>query len=86
MWFAEDSVDDARSAYAQPMMSQDSVYVGEKFADTIQGMWPALTRFIFVNESKDFSGYRWGEDGTRYALTDLADVQPYMEPKAWRLV
>ena len=68
------------------MMAQDSVYIGGKFADAIYGTCAALTRFIFVNESKDFAGYRWGNDGTRYKLTDLADVEPYIAPKAWRRV
>ena len=85
MWFAEDSVDVARHALAIPMMSQDCGYVGEKFADAVRGTCPALTRFIFVNESKDSAGYRWGSDGARYELGD-DDVKPYMEPKAWRSI
>lgn len=86
MWFAEDSVDVARHALAVPMMAQDSAYVGEKFADAVYGTCPALKKFIFVNESKDTTAYRWGSDGTRYELTDVADVGPYVKPKAWRMV
>jgi hypothetical protein len=86
VWLAEDSIDDARHALAIPMMSQDSVYVGEKFAGAVHGTCAALTRFIFVNESKDFAGYRWASDGTRCELTDLADVKPYVAPKAWRTI
>lgn len=86
VWIAEDSVDVARHALAIPMMSQDSVYVGEKFAHAVSGTCAALTRFIFVNESRDYVGYRWGNDGVRYELTDLAEVRPYVEPKAWRTI
>ena len=86
VWFAEDSVDVARDALAIPMMSQDSAYVGGKFADAVHGTCPVLTRFIFVNESKDFVGYRWGNDGTRYELTDPVDVEPYTTPRAWRTI
>lgn len=86
VWCAEDSVDIARHVFAQPMMSQDCAYVGEKFADVVYGTCPALTRLVFVNESKDFAGYRWGEDGSRHELTDMADVELYMDQKAWRLV
>ena len=86
VWFAEDSVDVARHALAIPMMSQDPVYVGEKFAHAVSGTCPALTRFIFVNESRDFVGYRWGNDGVKSELTDLADVWSYIEPKAWRTI
>lgn len=82
-WFAEDSVDVARHALAIPMMSQDCGYVGGKFADAVHDTCPALTRFIFVNESKDSAGYRWGSDGTRHELGDV-DVGPYMDLKAWR--
>jgi hypothetical protein len=85
VWFAEDSVDVARHALAVPVMAQDCAYVGEKFADAVYGTCPALTRFIFVNESKDSAGYRWESDGTRYKLCD-ADVEPYMKPRAWRTV
>lgn len=86
VWFAEDSVDVARHALAIPMMAQDPVFVGEKFAHAVSGTCAALTRFIFVNESRDFVGYRWGNDGTRSELTDAADVQPYIEPRAWRTI
>jgi len=86
VWSAEDSVDAARHALAVPVMPQDCTYVGEKFADAVYGTCPALTRFIFVNESKDFAGYQWEGDGTRYKLTNVADVEPYMHPKAWRKV
>ena len=86
VWFAEDSVDDARHALAIPMMSQDPVYVGEKFAHAVSSTCAALTRFIFVNESRDFVGYRWGNDGVRCELTELADVEPYIQPRAWRTV
>lgn len=79
-------MDIARNAFAQPMMSQDCAYVGEKFADVVYGTCPALTRFVFVNESKDFAGYRWGKDGSRHELTDQADVEPYMGAKAWRSI
>jgi hypothetical protein len=68
------------------MMAQDCVYVGEKFADAVYGTCAALTRFIFVNESKDFAGYQWGSDGARFELTEVVDVAPYMDPKAWRVV
>jgi hypothetical protein len=68
------------------MMSQDCKYVGEKFADAVHGTCPALTRFFFVNESKDFAGYRWEKDGTRHEFTDAADVKPYTAAKAWRSV
>jgi len=85
VWFAEDSVDVARHVLAIPMMSQDCGYVGEKFADAVRSTCPALTRFIFVNESKDSAGYRWGSDGIRRELGD-ADVVPYTGPKAWRTV
>ena len=86
VWFAEDSVDAARDAFAVPMMSQDCAYVGEKFADAIYGTCPALKRFIFVNESGDFAGYRWGKDGTRHEVTDSAEVEPYTASTAWRTV
>ena len=86
VWIAEDSIDMARHALALPMMSQDSAYVAEKFADAVYGTCPALTRFIFVNESKDTAGYRWGSDGARCELTDVVDIGPYVEPKAWRTV
>lgn len=85
VWFAEDSVDVARHALAIPMMSQDCGYVGEKFADAVHGTCRGLTRFVFVNESKDSAGYRWGSDGTRSQLCD-GDARPYMESKAWRTV
>jgi hypothetical protein len=65
------------------MMSQDCVYVGEKFADAVHGTCPALKRFVFRNESKDFAGYQWGKDGSRH---ELADHDPYTEAKAWRSV
>lgn len=86
MWIAEDSVDDARHALAIPRMSQDPVDVGEKFARVVSDTCAALTRFIFVNESRVFVGYRWGSDGARYQLTDQADVLPYTQPRAWRTV
>lgn len=86
MWIAEDSIDTARHAFAQPMMAQDCAYVGEKFADALNGMCPTLTRFIFVNESKDPAGYRWGKDGTRCEVTDPAEIDPYTDAKAWRTV
>lgn len=86
VWVAEDSVEIARDAFAQPMMAQDSTYVGERFADAVYGTCPALTRFFFVNESKDFAGYRWGKDGIRHRLTDPTDVAPYTAAKAWRTV
>ncbi|KAF9777411.1 hypothetical protein BJ322DRAFT_1096740 [Thelephora terrestris] len=73
VWFAEDGVG-------------HSVYIGEKFANAVYGTCAALTRFIFVNESKDFAGYRLGNDGARYELTDLVDVEPYIAPRAWRKV
>lgn len=86
MWVAEDSIDDARHAQAIPMMSQDPVYVGEKFADALSGTCAALTRFIFLNESKDFAGYQWGSDGSRYEIPDVTDVQRYIKPKSWRTI
>jgi len=86
VWSAEDNIDAARLALTVPMMYQDCTYVGEKFADAVYGTCPALTRFIFVNESKDFAGYRWENDGTRYELTGVADVEPYTHLKAWRKV
>ena len=86
MWLAEDSIYEARQALAIPRVPQDSLQVGEKFVNAVQGTCVALTRFIFVNESKDFAGYRLGNDGTRYELSDLADVEPCIEPKAWRTI
>jgi len=83
VWFAEDSVDIARHAFAQPMMSQDCAYVGEKFAEAVGGTCPALKTFVFVNESKETSGHQWGKGGTRRELTD---VEQYTAPKAWRLL
>jgi len=65
------------------MMSQDCAYVGEKFADAVYGTCPALKIFVFVNESKEFSGHQWGKGGSRRVLTD---VEQYMAQKAWRLL